>query len=149
MDRLGIEPVAQPHEVVVDYSGPNVAKQMHVGHLRSTIIGDTIARALEFEGHRPIRQNHVGDWGLQMGQMLRRLAPSMGLSASASGQADETAVVRDIASISRGSRTNTGRPRRRRRPTRPWPRSRANGSSASRAGTRRPGSSGSVSGAAR
>jgi arginyl-tRNA synthetase len=96
IDRLGIEPAAEPQTVVVDYSGPNVAKQMHVGHLRSTIIGDVIARVLAFEGHRPIRQNHVGDWGLQMGQMLRRITTSMS-SLVAGGADDETAVVADIA----------------------------------------------------
>lgn len=96
IDRLGIEPVAEPLTVIVDYSGPNVAKQMHVGHLRSTIIGDTIARVVEFEGHRVIRQNHVGDWGLQMGQMLRRITGSMS-SLLGAGPGDETAVVSGIA----------------------------------------------------
>lgn len=56
--------------VVVDYSSPNLAKEMHVGHLRSTIIGDSIVRALEFLGHTVIRQNHVGDWGTQFGMLL-------------------------------------------------------------------------------
>jgi arginyl-tRNA synthetase len=69
-DRLGIEKAANPQTVVVDYSGPNIAKQMHVGHLRSTIIGDCIARMLDSLGHNVIRQNHVGDWGLQMGMLL-------------------------------------------------------------------------------
>ena len=96
IDRLGIEPVARPQTVVVDYSGPNVAKQMHVGHLRSTIIGDVIARVLAFEGHRPIRQNHVGDWGLQMGQMLRRVSTNMP-SLVAGAADDEAAVAADIA----------------------------------------------------
>ncbi|MBN2211356.1 MAG: arginine--tRNA ligase [Sedimentisphaerales bacterium] len=71
-DRLGITPVAGP-KTVVDFSGPNIAKQMHVGHLRSTIIGDVIARVLEFWYGNPnnvIRQNHIGDWGLQMGMLL-------------------------------------------------------------------------------
>lgn len=74
-DRLGIEPVtaAERDTVVVDYSSPNVAKQMHVGHLRSTIIGDTIARVLEFEGHEVIPQNHVGDWGTQFGIILEEI----------------------------------------------------------------------------
>ena len=69
-----IEPLAvqtaTPQTVVVDYSGPNLAKEMHVGHLRSTIIGDCIARVLERLGHRVIRQNHVGDWGTQFGMLL-------------------------------------------------------------------------------
>jgi arginyl-tRNA synthetase len=74
-DRLGIErvPDAERDTVVIDYSSPNVAKQMHVGHLRSTIIGDTIARVLEFEGHDVIRQNHIGDWGTQFGIILEEL----------------------------------------------------------------------------
>ena len=67
--RLGVEKTAQPKTVVVDFSGPNIAKQMHVGHLRSTIIGDCICRMLEFEGHNVKRQNHIGDWGLQMGMV--------------------------------------------------------------------------------
>ncbi len=60
--RLQVEQVAAPQNVVIDYSGPNLAKEMHVGHLRSTIIGDSLARLLEFQGHNVIRQNHVGDW---------------------------------------------------------------------------------------
>ncbi|MHC4104447.1 MAG: arginine--tRNA ligase, partial [Planctomycetota bacterium] len=69
-NRLGIESASQPETVVVDFSCPNIAKQMHVGHLRSTIIGDCICRVLEFLGHKVIRQNHIGDWGLQMGMLL-------------------------------------------------------------------------------
>lgn len=71
--RLGIEASADPERVVVDYSGPNVAKAMHVGHLRSTIIGDTIARLLEFQGHDILRLNHVGDWGTQFGMLIQHL----------------------------------------------------------------------------
>ncbi len=68
-DRLGIDKTLKPQTVVVDFSGPNIAKQMHVGHLRSTIIGDCICRVLEFEGHKVIRQNHIGDWGTQFGML--------------------------------------------------------------------------------
>lgn len=67
--HLGI-PLPTPQTVVVDYSSPNLAKEMHVGHLRSTIIGDSVVRTLEFLGHRVIRQNHVGDWGTQFGMLL-------------------------------------------------------------------------------
>jgi arginyl-tRNA synthetase len=67
---LGVPKRAVPQTVVVDYSGPNVAKQMHVGHLRSTIIGDAISRVLEFEQDRVIRQNHIGDWGTQFGMLI-------------------------------------------------------------------------------
>jgi len=67
--RLGIEKEAQPKTIVVDFSCPNIAKQMHVGHLRSTIIGDCICRMLEFLGHDVKRQNHIGDWGTQFGML--------------------------------------------------------------------------------
>ncbi|MHC4114289.1 MAG: arginine--tRNA ligase [Planctomycetota bacterium] len=66
---LGIEKADKPQTVVVDFSGPNIAKPMHVGHLRSTIIGDCICRLLEFLGHNVIRQNHIGDWGMQYGML--------------------------------------------------------------------------------
>lgn len=69
-DRLDVTIVADPQNVVVDYSGPNLAKEMHVGHLRSTVIGDAVVRTLEFLGHNVIRQNHVGDWGTQFGMLL-------------------------------------------------------------------------------
>lgn len=71
--RLGIEQRQTPMKVVVDYSGPNMAKQMHVGHLRSTIIGDTLANLLEFLGDEVIRQNHIGDWGTQFGMLIAYL----------------------------------------------------------------------------
>jgi arginyl-tRNA synthetase len=71
--RLGVSPASPLETVVVDYSAPNVAKEMHVGHLRSTIIGDAIVRLLEFQGHRVIRQNHVGDWGTPFGMLIEHL----------------------------------------------------------------------------
>ncbi|PAU86656.1 arginine--tRNA ligase [Pseudomonas sp. WN033] len=71
--KLGVPPAAPLQRVVVDYSSPNLAKEMHVGHLRSTIIGDAVARVLEFLGHSVIRQNHVGDWGTQFGMLLAYL----------------------------------------------------------------------------
>ncbi|WP_045858365.1 arginine--tRNA ligase [Teredinibacter purpureus] len=64
--------------VVIDYSSPNLAKEMHVGHLRSTIIGDAIARILEFRGDKVIRQNHVGDWGTQFGMLIAELEEQLG-----------------------------------------------------------------------
>lgn len=67
--HLGIK-LPTPQTIVVDYSSPNLAKEMHVGHLRSTIIGDSVVRTLEFLGHKVIRQNHVGDWGTQFGMLL-------------------------------------------------------------------------------
>jgi arginyl-tRNA synthetase len=72
-DRLGVAPTGSPETVVVDYSAPNVAKEMHVGHLRSTIIGDALVRTLEFAGHRVIRENHVGDWGTPFGMLIEHL----------------------------------------------------------------------------
>jgi arginyl-tRNA synthetase len=69
-ERLGVGKVGGPKTIVVDYSSPNVAKPMHVGHLRSTIIGDSLTRLLRFLGHRVITDNHVGDWGTQFGMLL-------------------------------------------------------------------------------
>ncbi|MEL0624754.1 arginine--tRNA ligase [Marinomonas arenicola] len=69
-DHLDIDKVDSPEVVVVDYSSPNLAKEMHVGHLRSTVIGDAVVRTLEFLGHTVVRQNHVGDWGTQFGMLL-------------------------------------------------------------------------------
>ncbi len=69
-ERLGIPATEIPKTVVIDYSSPNLAKEMHVGHLRSTIIGDALARVLEFCGHDVKRQNHVGDWGTQFGMLI-------------------------------------------------------------------------------
>jgi arginyl-tRNA synthetase len=70
---LGVEPASPPRVIVVDLMGVNLAKQMHVGHLRSPIIGDCLARAYERLGHRVIRQNHVGDWGLPIAMVTRRI----------------------------------------------------------------------------
>ena len=69
-DRLGIAPVSDPRTVVVDYSSPNIAKPMHVGHLRSSVIGNAIDRILRFLGHKVISDNHVGDWGTQFGMII-------------------------------------------------------------------------------
>ncbi|SBS36149.1 Arginine--tRNA ligase [Marinomonas spartinae] len=69
-DRLDVPMADIKETVVVDYSAPNLAKEMHVGHLRSTVIGDAVVRTLEFLGHKVIRQNHVGDWGTQFGMLL-------------------------------------------------------------------------------
>lgn len=69
----GIEQTQAPQIIVIDYSAPNLAKEMHVGHLRSTIMGDALARILEAQGHRVIRQNHVGDWGTQFGMLITHL----------------------------------------------------------------------------
>ena len=71
--RLGTPLADLPRTVIVEYSSPNIAKEMHVGHLRSTIVGDAIARVIEFAGHRVIRDNHVGDWGTQFGMLIEYL----------------------------------------------------------------------------
>jgi arginyl-tRNA synthetase len=71
--RLGVTTTPTTERVVVDYSAPNVAKEMHVGHLRSTIIGDALVRVLEFVGHTVIRQNHLGDWGTPFGMLIEHL----------------------------------------------------------------------------
>ena len=69
-ERVGIAPLENPERVVIDFSSPNVAKKMHVGHLRSTIIGDVISRVLSFLGHDVVRDNHIGDWGTQFGTLI-------------------------------------------------------------------------------
>ncbi|MEB3220019.1 MAG: arginine--tRNA ligase [Nostocales cyanobacterium 94392] len=84
--RLGVPISSHPQREIVDFSSPNIAKEMHVGHLRSTIIGDAIARVLEFRGHDVLRLNHVGDWGTQFGMLityLREVSPSALTTANA------------------------------------------------------------------
>ncbi|WP_183544504.1 arginine--tRNA ligase [Nocardioides albus] len=71
--HLGVRTPETRQRVVVDYSSPNVAKQMHVGHLRSTVIGDSLARVLTYAGHEVVRQNHLGDWGTQFGMLVEEL----------------------------------------------------------------------------
>src|SRR5215207_3101738 len=80
--RAGMSSTEQPQTVVIDYSGPNVAKQMHVGHLRSTVIGDCLHRVLVGVGHRVIAQNHIGDWGTQFGMLVEQILDE-GIEASA------------------------------------------------------------------
>jgi arginyl-tRNA synthetase len=69
-ERLGVAPVAEPRTYVLDYSAPNVAKPMHVGHIRSTVIGDALYRVLKFQGHTVVSDNHIGDWGTQFGMII-------------------------------------------------------------------------------
>jgi arginyl-tRNA synthetase len=85
-DHLGVDTLAEPERVIVDFSSPNIAKEMHVGHLRSTIIGDCIARVLEFRGYEVLRLNHVGDWGTQFGMLityLKEVSPAALVTADA------------------------------------------------------------------
>jgi arginyl-tRNA synthetase len=72
-ERIGVPLAERPERVVIDYSSPNVAKEMHVGHLRTTIIGDTLARLFEYLGNEVIRQNHIGDWGTPFGMLIEHL----------------------------------------------------------------------------
>jgi arginyl-tRNA synthetase len=72
-ERLAVPAADEPQKVVVEYSSPNVAKEMHVGHLRTTIVGDAIARILEFLGHSVVRDNHLGDWGTPFGMLIEHL----------------------------------------------------------------------------
>jgi arginyl-tRNA synthetase len=72
-DRLGVPQADEPGTTVIDYAQPNVAKEMHVGHLRSSVIGDAIVRILEFQGERVIRRHHIGDWGTQFGMLVQYL----------------------------------------------------------------------------
>ena len=88
--RLGVAPAAHPETVVVDYSAPNVAKEMHVGHLRSTLIGDALARVLGCLGHTVIRENHIGDWGTPFGMLIEYLLDVDGASQA------ESFSVRDL-----------------------------------------------------
>jgi len=102
--RLGVPPVgsqlgdpALAAPVIVDFSSPNIAKEMHVGHLRSTIIGDALARVLEFRGHQVLRLNHVGDWGTQFGMLithLKQVAPQALTTADAVDLGDLVAFYR-------------------------------------------------------
>jgi arginyl-tRNA synthetase len=71
--RLGVPAAENPETIVVEYSSPNVAKEMHTGHLRTTIVGDALARILEFAGHQVIRDNHLGDWGTPFGMLIEHL----------------------------------------------------------------------------
>jgi arginyl-tRNA synthetase len=98
-ERLGIAPAPAPETVVVDYSAPNVAKEMHVGHLRSTVIGDSLARVLGFLGHRVIRQNHIGDWGAPFGMLIEHLVD---IGAASSGAELSVSDLNDFYQQARG-----------------------------------------------
>ena len=82
-ERLGVRLAAVSHTAVVDYSAPNVAKEMHAGHLRTTVIGDSLVRLLQFVGHRVIRENHIGDWGTPFGMLIEHLVDVAGVEGAA------------------------------------------------------------------
>ncbi|WP_028709187.1 arginine--tRNA ligase [Propionicicella superfundia] len=90
----GVNVVADPQTVVIDYSAPNVAKQMHVGHLRSTIIGDCFRRVLSAQGHKVIAANHIGDWGTQFGMLVEHIL-EQGVDVSALGLEGAAALYRE------------------------------------------------------
>lgn len=94
-ERLGVSSAERLERVVVEYSSPNIAKQMHVGHIRSTILGDCAARVLEFLGHEVIRQNHVGDWGTQFGMLIENLRDAQASGGSSFHIADLERFYRD------------------------------------------------------
>ena len=97
--RLGVAEVAHPETIVIDYSAPNVAKEMHVGHLRSTLIGDALARVLGFLGHDVRRENHIGDWGTPFGMLIEHLVDVGGAKDA------ETFSVRDLNEFYAAART--------------------------------------------
>ena len=112
-ERLGIAPAAVPDTVVVDYSSPNVAKEMHVGHLRSTILGDCLVRVLEALGHHVIRQNHVGDWGTPFGMLIEHLLDLGEAGARELGLGDWGAFYREARKKFDADETFADRSRRR------------------------------------
>jgi arginyl-tRNA synthetase len=95
-ERLGIEPVASPRTYVIDYSAPNVAKPMHVGHIRSTVIGAALYNTLKFLGHNVISDNHIGDWGTQFGMIIYGVKHRVVPEANAAGQLE---TVGDLGNV--------------------------------------------------
>lgn len=102
--RLGVPERSPKKRIVVDFSSPNIAKDMHVGHLRSTIIGDSLARTLEFLGHETIRLNHTGDWGTQFGQLIAYMkseCPELLLSADDASSKPSTTEIGSLVEFYR------------------------------------------------
>ena len=97
-EHLGVRRAATAERVVVDYSAPNVAKEMHVGHLRTTVIGDALVRMLEYVGHEVIRENHLGDWGTPFGMLIEHLVDVGGVEGAA------TLDVRDLDAFYKAAR---------------------------------------------
>ncbi len=97
-ERLGVAPTAAPETIVVDYSAPNVAKEMAVHHIRSTVIGDSVVRVLEFLGHKVIRANHIGDWGTQFGMLIAYLERRENESGAGMDLSDFEAFYREAKS---------------------------------------------------
>lgn len=104
-ERLGVPSVAEPDTIVIDFSSPNVAKPMHVGHIRSTVIGDAIARILSFRGHHTITDNHLGDWGTQFGMILwgwKRFGDEAAFAADPTGELGR--IYRTVRKLADGKR---------------------------------------------
>ncbi|MBX3258681.1 MAG: arginine--tRNA ligase [Labilithrix sp.] len=110
--RLGVASEA-PETVVIDYSSPNVAKEMHVGHIRSTLIGDALARVLEHVGHRVIRQNHLGDWGTPFGMLIEHVLDTSGGDATSLSIRDLDVFYREARAKFDGDPAFAERSRRR------------------------------------
>lgn len=91
--HLGIDPPSSHYRIIIDFSSPNVAKEMHVGHLRSTIIGDCLARLFEFLGYDVVRQNHIGDWGTAFGMLIAYMKEEVPLVLSGKQKTDLTHLV--------------------------------------------------------
>ncbi|MBW3140914.1 arginine--tRNA ligase [Ferrimonas balearica] len=94
-DRANVAPIAAPQTIVTDYSAPNVAKEMAVHHIRSTVIGDAVTRTLEFLGHKVVRANHIGDWGTQFGMLIAYLEKMENESAADMDLSDLEAFYRE------------------------------------------------------
>ncbi len=107
-ERLGVPTVAKPRTYVIDYSAPNVAKPMHVGHIRSTVIGDALCRILRFLGHKAISDNHIGDWGTQFGMIIYGFRNFVDQPAYKENPVDELArlyrLVRQLVDYHAGKR---------------------------------------------
>lgn len=104
-DRLGVPDFESGRRTVVDYSAPNIAKEMHVGHLRTTIIGDCIARVLTFLGAAVIRQNHLGDWGTQFGMLIQYLDEHPGVRWRHDELSGDTSAVSALDGLYKAART--------------------------------------------
>ncbi|MEV0096444.1 arginine--tRNA ligase [Streptomyces sp. NPDC050738] len=106
-DRLGVPYAENPGTTVIDYAQPNVAKEMHVGHLRSAVIGDAMAKIMEFEGEKVIRRHHIGDWGTQFGMLIQYLIEhptELDHKDAAAGEADGEAAMSSLNRLYKASR---------------------------------------------
>jgi arginyl-tRNA synthetase len=91
-ERLGVHPATSPETVIIDYSAPNVAKEMHVGHLRTTVIGDCLVRVYAFLGHTVLRENHIGDWGTPFGMLIEYIVDERASAGRVVEHEDPTAL---------------------------------------------------------